>query len=429
MIGKSRGRLAGDIKRGRISGFTPSRGVLTASIIISIFIFSFFLLDSGCGRTGYRAGGGVVPESCTDYPRIVDQPGKVGQFSSLAFDQNNIPHIAYYDLSNHSLKYAQAVTSSSSCGWKIDLVDEQGQDAGLFPTIVIAEDNQPRVAYLSWSTDALQGIHYQIRFAQRIYNPEAPADQAYSWQTANLDDSGVRGLSTSMVLGPDRFFHLSTLNTQTKNLEYIYYDGTNASIETVLSLAGYNLEDVQTSVGVTPGAVPIIALHHPGAELWVAQRSSAPPTPGTWQITTVEPWQYTEDIGRYVHLAVDSLGLPHLCYFRWARAQSELWYNHFDGSSWERSIVDSEGLTGAACSIALDASGRPLISYLDSTNNDLKIAYLRDPARMRWDIWSVDYSLATGQWSDIKVAGSGNVGVSYYDFSIEGLKFYWIGFN
>jgi hypothetical protein len=47
---------------------------------------------------------------------------------------------------------------------------------------------------------------------------------------------------------------------------------------------------------------------------------------------------------------------------------------------------------------------------------------------MLWDTWTVDYYLATGYASDLAISSAGNVGVSYYDFSLQGLKFYWIGF-
>ncbi len=403
--------------------------VILAFLALSLFTFYFSLSITGCGRTGFRAGEGVVPEVCTDYPRIVDYPNQAGTYSSLAFDRNNIPQIAYYDLLNNKgrLKYAQAVTSQAICGWEIALVDDQGDDTGSSPNIVIGEDNLPRIIYSSSSQDSLLGIHSELRFAQKILNPDGSG--TFIWQKSALDNSGYRGLFASAVMDTDHHYHIVTINSNTMDLEYAYYDGTNSpAFESAVSLKGYDVSDVQVSIGITPGAVPIIALHHPSGELWVLQRSSAPPSAGNWQSTVVEPFVNNEDRGRFVSLAVDGQGWPHLCYFRWDRSRSELWYNHFNGSSWQMKVVDTEGMTGASCSIALNAAGRPLISYLNSSNNDLKIAFLRDPANMLWDTWTVDYSLATGYASDLAISSAGNVGVSYYDFSLQGLKFYWIGF-
>ena len=421
-------RLAGGVGRSHLVR-SSSRVVFISFLFFAV---SFSLLFSGCGRTGFSAGGGVVPEVCTDYPRIVDYPNQAGIYSSLAFDPYNIPHIAYYDFLNKGqLKYAQAVTSQTTCGWDIALVDDQGDDTGQYPNVFIGEDTLPRIIYFSFSQDALQGVHNELRFAQKIPNPDGTG--TFIWRKTAIDATGFRGLFASAVMDASHLYHITTLNSQTMDLEYAYYDGTNPAVfEPAVRLKGYDVSDVQVSIGVTPGAVPIITLHHPGGELWVLQRSSAPPNAGTWQITVVESNVYSEDRGRFVSLAVDGQGLPHLCYFIWKSSSStrhgELWYSHFDGVGWQRSIVDNEGMVGANCSIALNASGRPLISYLNSSNNDLKIAFLRDAANMRWDTWSVDYSLATGYASDLGVSGAGNVGISYYDFSLQGLKFYWIGF-
>ncbi|MDD5223525.1 MAG: hypothetical protein PHE84_06020 [bacterium] len=395
-------------------------------------LFSFSLMISGCGRTGFSAGGGVVPEVCTDYPRIVDYPDQAGLYSSLTFDRYNIPHIAYYDFLNKGiLKYAQAITSQTTCGWDIATVDDQGDDNGQYPNVFIGEDGLPRIIYFSFSQDAVLGIKNELRFAQKIPNPDGTG--TFIWQKTGIDASGYRGLFATAVMDASHLYHIITLNTKTMDLEYAYFDGTNPAVfEPAVSLAGYDVSDVQVSIAVTPGAVPIIAFHHPKGELWVLQRSSAPPNAGAWQISVVETNVYGDDRGRYVSLAVDGQGLPHLCYFIWKSSVStkhgELWYGHFNGASWQKTVVDKEGMTGANCSIALNASSRPLISYLNSSNNDLKVAFLRDAVNMRWDTWSVDYSLATGYASDLAVSSVGNVGVSYYDFSLQGLKFYWIGF-
>ena len=404
------------------------------SIIQRYCGFAFFVaLCIGilaCGRTGYRAGGGVSVLPCSDYPRIVDEPGKVGVFNSVVFDQNNIPHIAYYDSSGTQLKYARAVLDpdEGECGWQIEVVDSDGNDTGRYPSIAISPTSgQPRIIYFSYTPGTVPS-NLQIRYAQRSVTLDADGDEIDSqWDISPVTENQVTGFATSMALGGDGIYHIATLNMRTQELSYIRFSGSSAITEVVADLRYWSLEDVQTSIAVMASGEPLIVFHHPNNELWAAQRTSA----GAWNLTTVERWQYGKDIGRFASVAADSSGGAHVCSFVWAQDQSELWYHHFDGSTWQRDVIDSdsEGIQGASCSITLSGGDElPLISYFNSTNNDLRIAYLRDLGRMRWDTWSADYSMSTGTWSDIAVSGSGGVGVSYYDDSHEGLKFYWIGY-
>jgi len=357
----------------------------------------------------------------------VDEPGKVGVFSSVAFDSGNIPHIAYYDSEKGQLKYAWAIeTGNEGCGWQIEVVDaEEGKHCGEYPNLFMGEDGQPRIVYFSYvpGTASTYPSELEVRLAQRTVTQDADGEDVVSWVVTPVEDSGVIGFATAAVLADDGAYHISTVNMGTQELVYIRYTGS-AQIEVVADLSLWSLEDVQTSIDLLPSGEPIIVFHHPSNELWAAQRSAA----GAWSLTTVEEWQYTRDIGRFASVAADSSGGAHVCSFVWAQDNSQLWYHYFDGSVWRRYVLDTDGIEGAACSITLTEDELPIISYLSSTNNDLKIAFLRDTSRMRWDIWAADYSLSTGAWSDIAVSGSGGVGVAYYDESHKGLKFYWIGY-
>lgn len=387
-------------------------------------IAALLLLTLACGRTGYREGGEGILVPCTDYPRIVDEPGKVGVFSSVAFDSENIPHIAYYDSEKGQLKYAWAIESGTEgCGWRIEVADaEENKDTGRYPNLVVGDDGQPQIVYFSFTPGTLpSGL--EIRLAQRTITQDSDGEDVVTWTITPVEDSGVIGFSTSTVLADDGVYHIATMNMRTQELIYIRYTGS-AQIEVVADLSLWSLEDVQISIDLMSSGEPIIVFHHPNNELWAAQRSSA----GAWSLTTVEEWQFTKDIGRFASVAADSSGGVHVCSFVWAQDRSELWYHYFDSLVWRRYVIDTEGIEGAACSITLTEEDLPVISYLSTTNNDLKIAYLRDVSRMRWDIWAADYSLSTGAWSDIAVSGSGGVGVSYYDGSHKGLKFYWIGY-
>ncbi len=108
------------------------------------------------------------------------------------------------------------------------------------------------------------------------------------------------------------------------------------------------------------------------------------------------------------------------------------------GAPWRINTVDSSPDVGSYGSIAFDPrDGSLWASYYDATNTDLKLAhYLRStggncgPA-LTWQCTTIDGSASSdrGQYSSIDVyynaaAGVWRLGVSYYDATTKGLRYY-----
>lgn len=92
---------------------------------------------------------------------------------------------------------------------------------------------------------------------------------------------------------------------------------------------------------------------------------------------TLQQWsREVVDMPGYFHhmsdhsLAYDSEGRLHLAY-----GGDRLRYATFDGESWQVAIIDEEVGSGMGAALALDAAGRPHISYIDVINFKLKYAY------------------------------------------------------
>jgi hypothetical protein len=94
-------------------------------------------------------------------------------------------------------------------------------------------------------------------------------------------------------------------------------------------------------------------------------------------------------------------------------------YATYDGSSWTTSTVDSAGNVGQF-SLAVDSSGDVHISYFDYTNEDLKYAISNGSS---WDISTVDSVGDVGRVCSMAVDSNGDVHISYWDMTNDALKY------
>ncbi len=134
---------------------------------------------------------------------VVDDAGSVGLYASLALDQQENPHIAYFDWSNDSLKYAV----QNGGIWNVQVVD--GQSAGKFASLALDSHNQPRIAYFDISALISRTLKYAEWSATGM-----------AWNIQTITPAGTEGQWASLSLDSQDRPHIAYYDRTHDNLKY-----------------------------------------------------------------------------------------------------------------------------------------------------------------------------------------------------------------
>jgi len=126
-----------------------------------------------------------------------------------------------------------------------------------------------------------------------------------------------------------------------------------------------------------------------------------------WQIETVD----TGDVGSFTSLVLDSQGYPWIAYYD--SANSDLKLANYDGTLWQKVTVDSDGIVGLYCSLALDADDNPHIVYCKAVGqNDQRLKYASYDGT-EWQIAIIDSGGVAGTWCAIALDSDENPRLAY----------------
>ncbi len=316
----------------------------------------------------------------------LDAPGSIGKYTSMALDDQNMPHISYYDDTSDDLKYAHF----NGIQWLIQTADSP-DSRGKYSSIAVGADRKVHISYYDDTND-------DLRYAL--------LDDG-NWTREVIDSSGDVGKYTSITLDSNNRPHISYYNGSNTNLQYIYYDGAKWNKETVdtTGVMGW-----YTSIALDSNDKPHIAYYYvSGADLKYAHKN------GNWQKETVDSGG---SVGYYTSLVLDTNDNPYISYRD--ETNDDLKFAHHDGNQWKIKVIDSVGNTGYHTSIALDGLERPLISYYSITDTDLKYAYLDEN---EWHLETIDSDGAVGQYMSNAIDSYGRTHISYYSSTGSELKY------
>jgi len=397
-------------------------------------------------------------------PTSPDTTGNVGQYTSLALDDSGNPVVSYYDVTNGDLKVLHCGNANCTAGNSVTSPDPDAatRDVGKYTSLVLDGSGNPVVSYYDATNGDLKVLHCDDPNCQGVETPTSPDTTdwvgwdtslvldtsgnpvvSYRYHTADgdlkvlhcgnancsagnsitsPDTAGDAGWSTSLALDASGNPVVSYYVGIARDLKVLHCNDSNCAggDESITSPDTAGDVGYYTSLALDTSGNPVVSYYdvtnqnlkvlHCGDANCAAGNSITSPDKGGWNGTS---------------LALDAAGNPVVSYLSYSDMDLKVLHcsNGSCGAFNTITAPDTEGDVGEFTSLALDAGGRPVVSYFDRTNGNLKVLHCGNPDCTAGNsITSPDTAGTVGTDTSLALDSSGNPVVSYYDNTNGDLK-------
>jgi len=390
---------------GNVGQFTALRLDQLGRPVISYYDATFQRLKLlHCGSPSCTAGNTLY---VVDGGNVLGT-GNVGQFTALVMDVTDNPVLSYYDVTNGDLKVKHC--SSATC---ITTPDEEG-DVGRFTALRLDASGNPVVSYYDATNGQVKVLHcgdQTCSFNNTINTPDFLNDNGRGSALA-LDGSGNPVVS---------YLSAATSASPTGNLRLVHCGDPACGSGAPVTLDNSGNVGPYTSVAVAAGNVPVVSYYdQTNGDLKVVRCNDA----NCATSSTATP-DSGGDVGRYNSLRLDGSGNPVISYYDATNHRLKVLHCGSPACTVNNTITlpDSGADIGQFSSLVLDASGNPVVSYYDATNHRLKLLHCGNPTCTQNNTaMVVDAGGDVGQFSSVALDPSGRPVISYYDATNGDLK-------
>lgn len=314
----------------------------------------------------------------------VDSTGDVGDSASLAMDGSKV-RIAYRDTTNGDLKYAECDTTCTTAGNWTKVTVDSTLTAGRYASMVL-DSGKPRIAYI-------EGTNDDLRYAEC----NGACTTAGNWTKVTVESTNSVGSYNSLALDGTKL-RLAYREFTSNDVKYAECDSncTTAGNWTKVVVESTNTVGEYNSLVLDSGKPRITYYDATNDDLHYAECNGTCTTAGNWTKIAVDT---TNTVGTYGSLNLDGTKLR--AAYRYVTS-GDLKYAECDANcttagNWTKVAIDTTNDVGRYTSLAIDTS-KPRIAYYDVTNGDLRYA-------------SCDATCTTaGNWTKVTVDSTGNVG-------------------
>jgi hypothetical protein len=234
-----------------------------------------------------------------------------------------------------------------------------------------------------------------------------------------LVSAGPVGFYTSVAIGADGLGLITYYDFGTRDLRVAHCTDTACTSATLQTVDGAGDVGTHTSVTIGADGFPLISYYdETNRDLKVAHCHDAACLGAT--VTPLDG--AASDVGRYSAVALGADGRGLITYFDATNSDLKV-ASCLSVACTAASIstLDSDGSVGLEdTAVAIGADGLGLISYHDSTNDDLKVAHCDTPACATATLTTLDP--AGGSYTSVTIGADGLGLIAYFDGSNGNLK-------
>jgi hypothetical protein len=348
-----------------------------------------------------------------------DTMGDVGQYTSVAVAGGN-PAVSYYDVDHATLKMLRCGNASCTADNTTFIADYASGFAAM--SLKLDGAGKPVVGYYDIENDYLKLMHCN--------DPNcAGGDESIVF----VDPMGSEG-HVSMALDGSGYPVVAYYDQATGRLNVLHCDDANCAGD---ESGHIKTPDPTAQAGRYPSLVldendhPVISYHDPSTGQLKLVHCDDVDCAGDETGNMVHP-DTGLGAGTHTSLVLDGSGYPVISYYDYT--QKDLKVTHCGSANCipitgnRVSSPDSVGDVGQYTSLALDASGYPVVSYYDNTNQNLKVMHCNDvdcygiPPSGPESIESPDTAGNVGMRNSLALDASGKPVISYYDVTNHYLK-------